>query len=44
MQPTKAYAAFNHHTPLVPFQFERRELTATDVQIVIDLASLALDN
>ncbi len=35
MQQAKGYAAFSNTTPLVPFQFERRELTATDVQIEI---------
>jgi uncharacterized zinc-type alcohol dehydrogenase-like protein len=35
MQPAKGYAAFNNNSPLVPFQFERRELTTTDVQIEI---------
>ena len=35
MSKTKAYAAFNAHDPLAPFEFERRDLTATDVQIEI---------
>lgn len=35
MQQAKGYAALNHDTPLEPFQFERREVTATDVQIEI---------
>lgn len=35
MQAAIGYAAFHHDTPLVPFQFKRRELTATDVQIEI---------
>jgi alcohol dehydrogenase (NADP+) len=35
MSQAKGYAAFNHNAPLQPFQFERRELTATDVQIEI---------
>lgn len=35
MNKTLGYAAHQHNTPLVPFQFERRELTATDVQIEI---------
>lgn len=35
MSQVKGYAAFHHNTPLAPFQFERRELTAADVQIEI---------
>ncbi len=35
MQKTMAYAAHNHNSPLVPFSFERRDLTPTDVQIEI---------
>jgi len=35
MSKAKAYAAFNPHDPLAPFEFERRELKATDVQIEI---------
>jgi alcohol dehydrogenase (NADP+) len=35
MSQANGYAAFNHNTPLQPFQFERRALTATDVQIEI---------
>lgn len=35
MSQAIGYAAFHHNTPLEPFQFERRELTATDVQIEI---------
>lgn len=32
---TLGYAAHNNHSPLVPFSFERRELTPTDVRIDI---------
>ncbi len=35
MQAARGYAAFNSNTPLVPFQFERRDLMPTDVQIEI---------
>jgi len=35
MKKTLGYAAHSHHTPLVPFSFERRELTVDDVQIDI---------
>jgi len=35
MQKTIGYAAHNHNSPLVPFSFERRDLTPTDVQIEI---------
>ena len=35
MQKTIGYAAHNQNSPLVPFNFERRDLTATDVQIEI---------
>lgn len=35
MQPTKAYAALDSKSPLVPFQFDRRDLRPDDVQIEI---------
>ncbi|GAA5528567.1 NAD(P)-dependent alcohol dehydrogenase [Herpetosiphon gulosus] len=35
MLTTKGYAAFSADAPFAPFQFERRDLTATDVQIEI---------
>src|SRR5436189_6386199 len=35
MSPTKGYAAHSAQEPLKPFSFERREPTATDVQIEI---------
>jgi alcohol dehydrogenase (NADP+) len=35
MSHAKGYAALNDKSPLVPFQFERRDLTETDVQIEI---------
>ncbi|MDO9168285.1 MAG: NAD(P)-dependent alcohol dehydrogenase [Methylobacter sp.] len=35
MKKTLGYAAHNHNTPLVPFSFERRDPTATDVRIEI---------
>jgi alcohol dehydrogenase (NADP+) len=35
MSQAKGYAAFDPKEPLKPFQFERRDLTATDVQIEI---------
>jgi len=35
MSKAKAYAAFTSQTPLAPFEFERRALTANDVQIEI---------
>jgi uncharacterized zinc-type alcohol dehydrogenase-like protein len=35
MLPTQGYAAHAAHEPLKPFSFERREPTATDVQIEI---------
>ncbi|KPL90649.1 NAD(P)-dependent alcohol dehydrogenase [Herpetosiphon geysericola] len=35
MLKTQAYAAFNHVAPFAPFEFERRDLTPTDVQIEI---------
>jgi uncharacterized zinc-type alcohol dehydrogenase-like protein len=35
MSKAKAYAAFNPQDPLAAFEFERRELNATDVQIEI---------
>jgi uncharacterized zinc-type alcohol dehydrogenase-like protein len=35
MISTKAYAALSATTPLVPFQFDRRELRPDDVQIEI---------
>lgn len=35
MQPTKAYAAYDSHAPLAPFQFERRIPREHDVQIEI---------
>jgi len=35
MQKAIGYAALTHQSPLVPFQFERREPKATDVQIEI---------
>ncbi|MEI9806910.1 MAG: NAD(P)-dependent alcohol dehydrogenase [Bacteroidota bacterium] len=35
MSITKAYAALNHKDPLVPFQFERREVRPHDVQVEI---------
>jgi uncharacterized zinc-type alcohol dehydrogenase-like protein len=35
MIATKAYAALNEKDPLVPFQFERRELRLHDVQVEI---------
>jgi len=35
MQPTKGYAAKSKTSPLAPFSFDRREPTATDVQIEI---------
>ena len=35
MHQTMAYAAHNHNSPLVPFRFERRDLTPTDVHIEI---------
>ncbi|HTQ64979.1 MAG TPA: NAD(P)-dependent alcohol dehydrogenase [Puia sp.] len=35
MLATKAYAAYNSHDPLAPFQFERREPGPRDVQIEI---------
>ena len=35
MQKTIGYAAYNHNSPLLPFIFERREPTPTDVQIEI---------
>jgi uncharacterized zinc-type alcohol dehydrogenase-like protein len=35
MYKTLGYAAHQHNTPLVPFQFERRELLPNDVHIKI---------
>ena len=35
MQPTKAYAALDSKSPLVPFQFDRRDLRPDDVQVEI---------
>ena len=35
MQKTIGYAAHDHHSPLVPFSFERRDPMPTDVQIEI---------
>jgi uncharacterized zinc-type alcohol dehydrogenase-like protein len=35
MTPTKAYAALNETSPLVPFQFERRDVRPDDVQVEI---------
>lgn len=35
MTPTKAYAALNAKEPLVPFQFERRDVRPADVQVEI---------
>ena len=35
MTSTKAYAALNSKDPLVPFQFERREVRPNDVQVEI---------
>ncbi|MGJ0429811.1 NAD(P)-dependent alcohol dehydrogenase [Methylobacter sp.] len=35
MQKTIGYAAHDHHAPLVPFRFERRDPMPTDVQIEI---------
>jgi len=35
MIPAKAYAAQNANSPLAPFNFERREVSANDVQIEI---------
>ena len=35
MQKTTGYAAHDHHSPLAPFSFERRDPTTTDVQIEI---------
>jgi uncharacterized zinc-type alcohol dehydrogenase-like protein len=35
MSIAKAYAALNPNDPLVPFQFERREVRPTDVQVEI---------
>jgi len=35
MQKTIGYAAHDHHSPLVPFRFERRDPMPTDVQIEI---------
>lgn len=35
MYPAIGYAAHTHDTPLVPFNFERRELTPNDVRIEI---------
>jgi uncharacterized zinc-type alcohol dehydrogenase-like protein len=35
MTPVNAYAALDASTPLVPFKFERREVSAHDVQIEI---------
>jgi uncharacterized zinc-type alcohol dehydrogenase-like protein len=35
MQPTKGYGTHAAHEPLKPFSFERREPTATDVQLEI---------
>lgn len=35
MSKAKAYAVFNPNQPLAPFEFQRRELAVTDVQIEI---------
>jgi alcohol dehydrogenase (NADP+) len=40
MSITKAYAAHNSKDPLVPFQFERREVRPDDVQIEIEFSGI----